>query len=162
MVSIIKEALIIKEYTDVEEHIQLFVDIPASTTVTATYTPPVDYTFFIIYLVTGPHPYGKIKATLTIDGTIHYDEIISSSVLEHVLPIIPLNFVKSKLEYTLINLDVVSHTLDTAGVGFLVPNAKMDELIEEITGRKDRRVMEEIRDELKEISRQLRRRPARR
>lgn len=155
MVNTIKEALIIKKYTDIEEHLQLFVNIPANTTVTTIYTPPPNYTFFIVYIVTGPQPYGKGKVTVVLDGTIYYADAISSKVLERKIPILPLNYIKHELQYKITNLDVVPHTVDAVGGGFLIPNAKLDSFLEEITGDKDRKELIEIKESLHRIEKSL-------
>ena len=163
MIGNLREFAIARKYSTEWQIIQAFVDIPADTTATITWNPPSGKYFIFQYWISGEMKISEdFSYEVWWDGTRAGDYINQGAMIDVSGSEIPLKMVKHELRTVLKNSTSEVYTFDMMVVGFNIQKNLLDEFIEEITGRKDRRVMEEIRDELKEISRQFRRRPARR
>lgn len=144
-----KEYQMVKKYTDIVEVIKLQFDLPAQSMVLLTYRPPSGFVLIPDYSVSGPNAYGVGTITAYSDGTIMWNNVTSSEVLEHIMAAGDIRNVRDKMEMYIGNNDTATHTVDFMIVGFLLPSSKVEEWVEEVTGRKDTKLLEEIRDLLK-------------
>jgi large-conductance mechanosensitive channel len=144
-----KEYQMVKKYTDIVEIVKLQFDLPGGMTVLLTYRPPNGFVLIPDYSVSGPNAYGVGVITAYSDGTIMWNNVTSSEVLEHIMAAGDIRNVRNKMDMYISNTDTTTHTVDFMIVGFLIPSSKEEEWIDEVTGRKDTRLLEEIRDLLK-------------
>lgn len=155
MVTNLREMLIARKYCDRAELIQAYFDLPAGTTITVTYSPPKNYVYIPVWIKGGEMPYGVGIATAYADRTLSWGPLYGTNVIMEALPWTPNMYIKSILEVITTNVDVVSHTVDFMLGGFLIPISLLDEFIEEVTGRRDRKVMEKQNEKLDKLDETL-------
>ena len=149
-VVLFKDSIIAKKYGGFWECIQAFADLPAGYVLTVTYNPPAGKVFVPVYVTFGDMAIGKFKVTIIKDGEYYFKDIFCTAALEReFFRYIILTPVKHEAVDIITNTDTVTRTLDLLFFGLLIPESEYEAFLEEVSGRKELKVLEEIRDLLK-------------
>jgi hypothetical protein len=146
------EGLILKKYSDMTEILQLQFDLPPLTTIRLTYEVPKGYIFLPMNSVQGEVVYYYGRISVWVDGTIIWDNIRSTDAWRHWMEGYDLRNAKREMVLEISNDDIVTHTVDFAVLGILIPETFYNEFVDEITGNDIKKLLTEIRNMLKVIS----------
>ncbi|RLJ08588.1 MAG: hypothetical protein DRP12_00035 [Candidatus Aenigmatarchaeota archaeon] len=143
------EGILLRQYSNLVEDLQMVFDIPGNTSVTLRYSPPERYVFIPIYSVSGRQPYGELMISAWIDGETLWSNIVSSASLEVLMPSSDFRPVKREMRMDITNLSSSTNTVDFLVGGALIRVEDYGQFVEEITGRKLIRKLEELIEVLK-------------
>lgn len=143
-----QEGKFIRKYQGTWEIIQLYVTVPAFTTIIGTYTPPTGFVYIPTHHVTGAMAFGAGTCDAIVDGEYEFQNLVSSPALQHLYEKSVAFVVWNNIQFVIRNIDAIPRQVDFISYGFVLPKERVEEFLSEFTGKKE---FEDIVNKLDEL-----------